>query len=282
MKWIVACVLAGTTFAAAAPDVPPYQWPAKRKPPIEKYSVEALTKFVDAVIADKAGSPYDAASHYRSLLDDGHASTLYNLADVSRRVEHYPQAVEFYKKYLAALPDAPDRKDVERIIELIEKRPSVAVIDGEDPDAVIFFDGKLLGSSPAIVMPSPGRHTVDRIGPTSYVHKSFSAFLAHTEHVAMRYEEAEGNVILSASPTMNLVGTWEDGGTKFQLRARFTLAPGRYETFVKSATDACNKIAFDVPTGDDLTYVYIDVKPGENKRFCKPLIATRQTVRLPR
>jgi len=180
MKWIVACVLAGTTFAAAAPDVPPYQWPAKRKPPIEKYSVEALTKFVDAVIADKAGSPYDAASHYRSLLDDGHASTPLQSRGRLAPVEHYPQAVEFYKKYLAALPDAPDRKDVERIIELIEKRPSVAVIDGEDPDAVIFFDGKLLGSSPAIVMPSPGGIRWTRIGRRPMFTSRSPAFLAHT------------------------------------------------------------------------------------------------------
>jgi len=54
----------------------------------------------------------------------------------------------------------------------------------------------------------------------------------------MRYEEAEGNVILSASPTMNLVGTWEDGGTKFQLRARFTLGAGALRD-VREVGDRC-------------------------------------------
>jgi len=282
MKWLVACVLAGTTVAAAAPDPFPSRWPAKRKPPTEAYSIEALGTFVDAVIADKEGRTYEAASQYRRILDDGHPSTLYNLADASRRNEHYPQAVEFYKKYLAALPGAPDRKEVERIIELIEKRPPVAVIDGEDPDAVILVDGKLVGPSPAIVTPTPGPHIADRIGPTSYRHEIFSSFVGHTAHVGMKYEAAQGNVILSTSWAMQLRGSWEDNGTTFKLRERFTLPPGRYETFVMSPKQACNKIAFDVPKGDDLTYVYIDVKPGDDKRFCKPLIATQQTLRLPR
>jgi len=282
MKWIVACVLAGTTLAAAAPDPFPYRWPAKRKPPIEGYSVESLRKFVDAVIADKAGRPHEAVGDYRRLVDDGHPSTLYNLADALRRVEYYPQAIEFYRKYLAALPDAPDRKEVERIIEQIEKRPPIAVLDGEDPDAVILVDGKLVGPSPAIMMSTPGPHIADRIGPTSYRHQIFSSLVGHTEHVDLKYEAAQGNVILSTAWGIQLQGSWEDSGTTFHLRKRFTLPPGRYETFVKSKTHACNKIAFDVPKGDDLIYVYIDVKPGEDKRFCTPLIATQQTIRLPR
>src|SRR5665647_463124 len=159
MKWIVACVLAGTTVAAAAPDVLPFKpSPAKRKVAAEKYSVESLTMFVDAIIADKAGDLNEAENKYRRIIKDDHPSTAYNLADVKRRLEHYPQAVEFYKKYLELLPDAPDRAEVEHLIELIENRPPVAVIDGEDMDAVVLVDGKLIGPSPARGMPTKGGH----------------------------------------------------------------------------------------------------------------------------
>ena len=207
MKWIVALTLVGVTSAAAAPDVLPFKpSPAKRKPALEKYSVESLATFVKAVIADKAGDLGEAESKYRRIDQDGHPSTLYNLADVTRRLEHYPQAVEFYKKYLAAAPDAPDRKEVERLIELIETRPPVAVIDGEDMDAVVLVDGKLIGPSPAILKPAKGPHIADRIGPKTFRHQTFSARTSSTEHVQMKYEEAEGNVVLSGSWELRLEG----------------------------------------------------------------------------
>lgn len=283
MKWLVALVLTGTTIAAAGPDVPTYKpSPAKRKPATEKYSVESLAAFVDAVIADKAGDLHEAETKYRRIQDDGHPSTLYNLADIKRRLEHWPQAVEFYKKYLELAPDAPDRRDVERQIEQIENRPPVAVIDGEDMDAVVFVDGKLIGPSPAIVKPIKGPHVADRIGPRTYRHQIFSTHTTGTEHVQMKYEEAEGNVILTGSWALRLAGSWEDDGTKYVLPGRFTLPPGRYETYVKSSKHACNKIAFDVGKGDDLTYVYVDVAPTDRGQFCKDLTVKQQKIRLAR
>jgi len=283
MKWLVALVLTGTTIAAAGPDVPTYKpSPAKRKAATEKYSVESLATFVDAVIADKAGQLDTAEHKYRNLLDDGHPSTVYNLADLKRRLEHWPQAVEFYKKYLELAPEAADRKEVERLIEMIETRPFVAVIDGEDMDAVIFVDGKLIGPSPASVKTIKGPHVADRIGPRTYRHQIFSARDAGTEHVRMTYEEAEGNVILTGSWDLRLAGSWEDDGTRYVLPGRFTLPPGRYETYVKSSKHACNKIAFDVGKGDELTYVYVDVAPTDRGQFCKDLTVKQQKIRFAR
>lgn len=283
MKWTVACLLATTTIATAAPEVLPLKpWPAKRKPALEAYSVESLAKFVEAVIADKAGDLGKAEHIYRRLLDEGHPSTAYNLADLKRRLEHYPYAIDFYKKYLALAPDAPDRKDVENIIRLIETRPPVAVIDGEDLDAVILIDGKLVGPSPYVWMATLGRHAADRIGPKSYARRTFSVFAARTEQIHLKYEEADGNVVLAAGPTMHLAGTWEDNGVSYLLPGRITLPPGRYETYVKSDKHACNPISFEVPKGDDITYVYIDVQPRTVKEYCTPLTAKQQTIKVPK
>ncbi len=283
MKWTLACLLAATAIATAAPDVLPLQpWPAKRKPALEPYSVESLAKFVNAVIEDKAGDLSTAEHIYRQLLDDGHPSTLYNLADIKRRLEHYPQAVEFYKKYLALAPHAPDRKEVENLIQLIETRPPVVVIDGDDIDAVVLIDGKLVGPSPYLWMATVGRHATDRIGPKSYARKTFSVFARGTQHLHMKYEEADGNVVLAAGPTLHLAGKWEDNGITYLLPGRITLPPGRYETYVKSDKHACNPISFEVPKGDDITYVYIDVKPGEVSERCTPLMAKQQTIKVPK
>lgn len=283
MKWLVAMVLVGATAAAAAPDARPAKpSPAKRKFATEKYSFKSLTSFVEAIIADKAGDLGTALDKYRRIADDKHPSTLYNLADVQRRLEHYPQAVEYYKKYLELAPNAPDRKEVERLIATIETRPFVAVIDGEDMDAVILVDGALIGPSPAIVKPKEGPHVADRIGPRTYRHQIFSAHASGNEHVQMKYEEAEGNVVLTGSWGLRLAGEWEEAGTKYVLPGRFTLAPGRYETYVKSSKHACNKIAFDVARGDELTYVYVDVAPGDTGTFCKDLFVKVQKIRLPR
>lgn len=282
MKWLIACLVAGTTVASAAPDVLPFKpSPAKRKIASEKYSTESLSVFVDAIIADKAGDLYTAESNYRRIIKDGHASTAYNLADIKRRLEHYPQAVEFYQQYLELAPDAPDRKDVENLISLIENRPPSAVIDGEDMDAVILVDGKLIGPSP-VVLPSPtkGGHVADRIGPKTYRHQKFSTYSTSTEHVQMNYEEAEGNVILSGGQMLQLAGAWEEAGAKYVLPGRFTLPPGHYETYVKSAKHACNKIAFDVSKGDELTYVFIDLDARDSGKFCKNLTAKQQKIRL--
>ncbi|MDB4960154.1 MAG: Tetratricopeptide repeat [Myxococcales bacterium] len=285
MRWsVVACLLAATTGAAAGPDVLPLQpWPATRKPASATNSTEALEMFVDAIIADKAGDLSRAMDRYQRMVrlakDDPNA--LYNLADVQRRLEHYYQAVESYKKYLALVPDAPDRKEVARIIDLIEKRPSFTVIDGEDLDAIVLVDGALIGPSPAHVFPTPGGHTADRIGPTSYRHERFYVPPAHTDHVHMNYEEAEGNVVMSGSSALPLAGTWVLEGHKFTLPGRFTLPPGRYQTYVRSEAESCNRISFDVAKGDVITYVYVDLKPGQPEQYCKPLTVKVQKLRLP-
>ena len=98
----------------------------------------------------------------------------------------------------------------------------------------------------------------------------------------MQYEEAEGNVILSGAQMLQLAGAWEEDGIKYLLPGRFTLPPGHYETYVKDARHACNKIAFDVGKGDELTYVFIDLKPGDSRTFCKDLTAKQLKIRLPR
>ncbi len=88
-------------------------------------------------------------------------------------MERWKQAIESYRKYLALAPAARDRAEVERIIAQLEARPGTAVIDGEEPDALVFVDGKPRGASPVVLQVGDGRHTADRITRTGHVSRTF-------------------------------------------------------------------------------------------------------------
>jgi len=278
---VAACVLACTTVTLA--DAPPSPAPVRRKPATEAYPPEALSLFVDAVIADKAGDLGAANDGYwRSLRVSPQANTYYNLANVQHRREWFEQAIESYRKYLELAPDAPDRAEVERVIAAIEKRPAIVVIDGREPGAIVVVDGKLVGPSPALIRPAEGRHVVDRIGPKSYLHKSF--FLPagpRTEHIDARYEEQAGNVVLSASPAIVWKGKFEYDDRALPFPGRFTLPPGRHAIRLPSYELECNTIVFDVAKGDHVTYVYIDEADGPRDRGCRSLTVRTQKLRLP-
>lgn len=281
MRWIAALVVALTAVATA--DAPPPQAPVHRKPASDQYPIEALTSFVEAIVADKAGDLTTAVDRYRrSLRASDQASTHYNLANVQHRMEYYPQAVASYRRYLELAPDAPDRKEVERVIDEIEHRPSIAVIDGDDGGAVVLVDGKLVGPSPALVYPAKGPHLAERIGPASYARRPFLTHDAHTEHVQMRHRQADGNVVLSASRDLRSAGKWEDQGHRFELPGRFALPPGRYRTYLVRPDRACQPLTFEVTKGDHITYVYVDEQPDAAAGRCTAITVRTQKIRLPR
>lgn len=281
VAWVGAWLPASTTVALA--DAPPRPAPVKRKPASDAYPPEALAFFVEGVIADKAGDLGAADGGYRrSLRASPQANTYYNLANLQHRREWFPQAIVSYRKYLELAPDASDRADVERLIEAIEKRPSIAVIDGREPGAIVIVDGEVVGPSPALIYPSQGRHVVDHIGPTSYVHTSFFVGAApRTDHVDARYVERAGNVVLSPSPRLVWRGTIQYQGQKLAFPGRFTLPPGRHELRLPPDEYECNAIVIQVAKGDHITHVYLEVLDEPRTGGCRPLSAHTQKVKLP-
>lgn len=283
MKGLVTFVLAALVATAAA-DPPPKQAAVRRKPASPEYSPEALSKFVDAIILDKAGDLGSATHAYRdSLRGTEHPHTHYNLANVLHRMEYYDQAIRAYRKYLELAPDATDRKAVEKIIADIEAMPYMAVIDGDDAGAIVLIDGKLVGPSPAFIYPTEGRHIAERIGPRSYAHRDFFVIGARprTDHHSLGYKEAEGNVVLSVGKEVRMNLKWEHKGVKVALPGRFALPPGRHELTVPYQK-ACEKIVFDVAKGDHITHVYVDTpwKPGDENYGCLPITVHVQKLKV--
>ncbi|MDX2093952.1 MAG: tetratricopeptide repeat protein [Kofleriaceae bacterium] len=299
MKVIAAGLLALSSVAAAehyepAPPPPPgppkvvlpSSAPAKRKPADMSYPPETLSLFVDAIMLDKAGNLERAARTYRDANEASEqANTYYNLGDVERRRERYKDALKAYAKYLELAPTAADRKEVERTITEIKNTPYVAVIDGDDPDALVLVDNVLIGPSPVVIQLASGYHQVDRITPMGYRGNLVEAKPGAQEHLIMNplgELKVAGNVVMSGSPAIGSRGRWRDKetGIEYHLPGRFQLAPGHYETVLWEAGRACEKIVFDVPKTKDLLYVYLDAKPPAKPGGCIPIKLRTQLIRM--
>lgn len=280
MRWILAGVL--TIVATGVAAAPQATAPARRKPASAEFRADVLTQFVEAIIADKAGDLDGALRDYqRAQRMSPHPNTIYNIADLQRRMEKLEDAIESYKKYLELAPRAKDRAEVERLIAHLARTPGVAVIDGKDLGAVIYINGKLVGPSPIVIPLSDGEHWVERIGPTSYGYRTISVKRATTRHSSFSSTDQPGNVILSSTPA-GYSGSWTDNGTRYRLPGRLTLAPGRHEIPYFSKDRGCNPIVFDVPAGDVVTYVHVTVgKKIEGPGGCYPIKTRQERVRFP-
>lgn len=252
-----------------------------RKPASLEFSAEALGEFAEAMMADKAGDLEKAHDHYRRSTDDvKQPAALYNMADVERRMERYKEAIETYGKYLEAAPDAADRVNVEKLIETLKQTPPIITVDGDDPRAIVFLDGVLVGPSPQTIQIPPGWHAVDRIGPATFEHDAFEAKPLDMRHLqsSARKEEV-GNVVFTASSGIQMSGSWRDGEREWRFPHRIDLPAGRYETTAFNERYLCNSVVFDVPKGDGVTYVYLDAPPKPDRSGCTPFtVKTKKLV----
>jgi tetratricopeptide (TPR) repeat protein len=279
-------VLAGVAAAAPAFSPPPKPGPPVRKPASIAFTADALSEFAEGIMADKAGELEKAEQHYRRAADiDKQPASFYNLADVQRRMEKYKDAIKSYGKYLDAAPDAADRAAVEQLLQTLQATPQIVTIDGEDPRAVVFVDGIYVGPSPVSLQLPDGKHVVDRISPTTFEHRMVAAKPLDVDHLHAYGDDKPGNVVLSAATAVKRTGSWRDAGREWDLPSRFTLAPGRYATQM-SGDYLCNPIAFDVPKGDGVTFVFIDAtgpdpQDKSAQRACLPITVRVKKVVFP-
>jgi tetratricopeptide (TPR) repeat protein len=66
---------------------------------------------------DAALAAFTAAYRFAPLPE-----VIYNLAVASERTEHYGDAIDYYREYLRARPDDPDRASIERTIRDLSAR----------------------------------------------------------------------------------------------------------------------------------------------------------------
>jgi tetratricopeptide (TPR) repeat protein len=104
---------------------------------------EAHALFEAARIAFTAGHYEDAYDRFsQSYVLSARPELLYNLGAAADRLRRDALALDHYRAYLAAVPDSPQREDVEHRIAILEgahaddREPVVAVL-ADDPEPVV-------------------------------------------------------------------------------------------------------------------------------------------------
>ncbi len=122
----------------------------------------ALTEFQAA----EAIKPAPQAERYIGLCHD-------NLG-------HYGDAVSFYEKFLAAVPDKMKKEgdEIKARVEVIKKMPARIHVESTPAGASILADGKAMGVTPTDVDLAPGKHII---------HLELAGFLSVDRDVEVTY-----------------------------------------------------------------------------------------------
>jgi tetratricopeptide (TPR) repeat protein len=283
-----ALVLALLATASANPD------PAKRKATPDKFAKAAGDAFREAVAADQKGELSAALGLYqKAYAISPHPSSIYNIADVQRRLGLLVHAIKSYETYLALAPAATDRADVEAVIEKLARTPGSLLIvttPASDPNALDFTSGYVIidgeikrkpgtvakptegtGTTPAIVIEvPPGDHVVDVITPISYGSRSCGVRPGERARCSITAPpRTDGAAVVSASERRLQVKTDRRGRTL--VNTRFELTPGRHELMLRDRSFECPALDLDVATGGDVTFAYISTHEYDGLERCRTL-----------
>jgi tetratricopeptide (TPR) repeat protein len=80
-------------------------------------------------------------------------SFLFNIAQCHRKLGQNEAALDYYRKYLRNMPDAPNRADVERIVAELKAKGVPAAPPETAPDATPVPDAPVM--APVVVAPAP-------------------------------------------------------------------------------------------------------------------------------
>lgn len=91
---------------------------------------------------------------------------VFNMARAFEELKQYDSAIEYYRKYLEMLPEAPDRKTVEesiRTLEILQKQAATPVlvplnVTSKPDGARVLVDGREVGTTPLKTTIPAGHH----------------------------------------------------------------------------------------------------------------------------
>lgn len=289
----ILCLLAAEVAAQPAPAQ------RKQAPTADKFTKAASEAFAEAVEADEKGDLYRALTAYqKAFLIAPHPSTMFNIADVQRRLSLIPGAIKSYETYLALAPQARDRPAVEAMVAKLEKTPTTIHIKMGDTHRVdsidlrtayILIDGKIEakpGTEPrklpngdfAITFDvPPGEHVIDVITAITYGTDRCGSGPGEADYCTVTARpRIDGQLVLSARDRrIEILDTPKARSSTYN---RVDLRPGRHRLLVRDRRFECAPLVVDVPRGDDVAYVFLNTTEYEFER-CRKLDVVRQ--RLP-
>lgn len=244
------CVLTAIAAAQPADD------PAKLPPRVED---AARAAFIEAQAADQAGDLDKAIERYRYTQSIApHPNVTYNLADVLRRKRDVRGAAREYHAYLKAMPDAPDRVKVEKMLAALEATPGSIEVDSRDKTVILYVDGVRKGAPPLAMELPPGEHRVEGVTPISYRSLLHGVDYARKSSFSVTPPpRVDGNLIISGSANLKRTRVQIDGQDAARVGDLVVVEPGKRKVEVIQGDCRWDRTV-DPPHGDIL-YVYFDV-----------------------
>ena len=261
----------------------------KRAP--DKFTKAAGDAFTAAAEADGKGDLRTALALYeKAHAISPHPSTIYNIADVQRRLSLIKAAIRSYETYVAMAPDAKDRAEVDALLEQLAKTPGTLVIftspvtDRESIDlasAFILVDGdikKRPGPVPTLkprdrpeihLQLPPGEHVVDAVLPLTYATRACDVEPGTQRFCQLEAEpRIDGNVVVSAKTRRFEV--LADRRGKQLVYKRFELSAGKHRLLVKDRSYGCAPLPIDA-TGNSVSYAFIETTEFDGYKRCRTL-----------
>ena len=274
----------------------------QRKKASDKFAKAASEAFAEAVAADTRGDlPAALGLYQKAYAISPHPSTIYNIADVQRRLARWNDSVKSYEIYLALAPGAADRATVEATIDKLAKTPArlfVTTSGPSDPNSVdlksgyVMVDGVIVikpGTSPearpeiggqlAIAIDvGPGEHVVDVVTPIT--HGSRTCRLGPGDkspcHVTAK-PRIDGRVVITAYDRGLDVRADRTG--KSLVDTRSELAPGKHRLLVRDRSFECPALTIEAPGGNDVGYVFAWSGDYRTVPRCRKFDYTRHRLR---
>lgn len=250
---------------------------AEPKAQPDKFAKAAREAFEAAQAADTAGKLGEALRDYeKANAIAPHPATVYNIADVQRRMKNIKAAIISYEKYLELVPDAPDHKAVEKLLAELQAMSGKLIVEHDEPTGFVLVDGELLVAK-SIEVPD-GQHSVELVTPISYQRNTCTATAGVDHKCSVRVPpRVDGNVIISG-PAHLSSRRWKDNNVEFQTKKRFQLEPGHYELYVIDKRRQCAPVKLDVAAGDDVTYAWVDLPKLQPPKDCVKVTIKQRTL----
>jgi hypothetical protein len=263
----------------------------KTKP--DKFTKAAGDAFTAAVDADSKGDLRTALGLYeKAYAISAHPSTIYNLADVQRRLSMLRAAIKSYETYLVMSPDAKDRADVEKVIDELSKTPGTLIVftsEASDRDSLdlpagyVLVDGAIKKKPGAVdtkkprgrpeihLLIPPGEHVVDFVTPLTYASRECNVDPGSERYCELKAEpRIDGNAVISARNRTFDVLTERRG--KDLVQKRIELPSGKQRLLVKDRSYGCAPLALEVGGGANvISYAFIDTTEYDGFKRCRAL-----------
>ena len=264
----------------------------KTKQAPDKFTKAASEAFTAAATADTNGDLRTALGLYeKAHAISPHPSTIYNIADVQRRLSLLQQAIKSYETYLVMFPDAKDRAEVETLVDQLSKTPGTLIIyttEASDRDSVdlaagfVLVDGEIKKRPGPVAIQKPrnraeislqvppGEHVVDLVTSLTYATRECEVDPGEQAFCELKAEpRIDGNTVVSA--VNRRIHVVPDRRGKDMTYKRVELPAGKHRLLVKDRNYDCAPLPIEVAGGNRVSYAFLTTAEPEGFKRCRTL-----------